>query len=91
MLLQLSIFYVRKTWRVNYTNKKTKLKLALEESLNRVAVASDWPVCRQPLDCAITREAHRKRYPQHFAGASTDVGKSEAVLVTLKMKRENEK
>ena len=68
-------------------NKKTKVKLELEESVNREATADDCPTCKQHFNCALSMESHKKLYPKHFSGEASIVkDKEEAVLVPLKAK-----
>ena len=73
-------------------NKKTKVKLELEESVAREATADDCPTCKQHFNCALSMESHKKLYPKHFSGEPFIVeGKKEAVLVPLKVKMIKEK
>jgi hypothetical protein len=48
-------------------NKKQKQKNELEVELNREHDKGDCPMCGQRFNnCALLRDAHRKRYPSHF-------------------------
>ena len=48
-------------------NKKTTVKLELEESVKNVKPSSNrCPVCLEYFCCALSRESHMKLYPKHF-------------------------
>lgn len=47
-------------------NKKTKLKLELEEQVKRAPTENDCPTCKQHFSGSLAKEAHQKIYPSHF-------------------------
>ncbi len=69
-------------------NKKTKVKLELEEAVKREATAQDCPEpsCKQHFWSPISRESHKALYPSHFAKKqiSAPVKKEAAIVETLK-------
>lgn len=57
-------------------SKKKMLLLELEANRQRPAGPDDCSFCRAHFSCPLSREAHRKLYPQHFKD-SNDIKKDE--------------
>lgn len=49
-------------------NKKTKVKIELEESVKREATKDDCPGCKQHFWGSLSEQSHRSLYPSHFTG-----------------------
>ena len=84
------LFAVTKEESKKKMNKKTKLKLELEEQVKRVASSEDCPEpsCKQHFgNSSLMRDSHRMRYPDHFSAVEAKGSKKvEAAPVDLEPK-----
>ena len=77
-------------------NKKTKLKLELDETIKAQSGSVDsCPICSSHFSCALSRESHFKLYPTHQTqtGTETPLGaaKEAAVVENLQGKIRTQK